>query len=420
MRGRLVAAALVIGVSIGAFITYDADAPVGGAAAARRSEDRVAVLQRAVDDRPEDAAAWRELAVAYVARAAEVGDPTFYGPAREAVDAAEALEPGAPETAVARGGLALALHDFPGALSAADAAIAVRRLPGALLVRVDALVELGRYDDATVTLQELLDVRPSLPALARVSYLRQLHGDAAGALAAARRSETAGTGDPVSVATIVTIQGDLLLERGELERARAAYEQALDLAPTLNNAELGLARVEIADREPGALARLEALVERVPSLGGAILLVELDPSPANIEGLRNVGRQEEEIGASVDLELARLEADHGDPSAAVPLAAAALARPTVHASDAMGWALHRAGRTAEALPHVEAALRLGTTDPVPLVHAAAVRAALGDEARASEDLRRAFASDPWMAPGIRTEGRRLAAVLDLEVPVAWR
>ena len=49
-------------------------------------------------------------------------------------------------------------------------------------VTVDALVELGRYDEAATALQRMVDLKPNLAAYARVSYFRELHGDLDGAL----------------------------------------------------------------------------------------------------------------------------------------------------------------------------------------------------------------------------------------------
>src|SRR4030095_1182106 len=87
-------------------------------------------------------------------------------------------------------------------------------------------------------------------------------------------------------------------------------------------------------------------------------------------------------GVAVDLELARFEADHArdrgaDPRRAVAMARRALAeRPTIYASDTLGWALRQAGRPAQALPHARAAVRLGTRDAVLWYHLAAVDADL--------------------------------------------
>src|SRR4029453_5369998 len=110
-----------------------------------------------------------------------------------------------------------------------------------------------------------------------------------------------------------------------------------------------------------------------------------DPGAATTqyELVRVIERLNRASGVAVDLELARFEADHArdrgaDPRRAVAMARRALAeRPTIYASDTLGWALRQAGRPRPALPHARAAVRLGTRDAGPWYHPAAVDADLG-------------------------------------------
>ena len=73
---------------------------------------------------------------------------------------------------------------------------------------------------------------------------------------------------------------------------------------------------------------------------------------------------------NTDVELAHLEADHGDRERAVELARAAWAEaPSVRSADALGWALTRAGRPEAGLRWARRALRLGSLDPLFRYHA---------------------------------------------------
>jgi Flp pilus assembly protein TadD len=123
----------------------------------------------------------------------------------------------------------------------------------------------------------------------------------------------------------------------------------------------------------------------------------------------------------VDLESALFAADHGDASEAVTLAEAAYrTRRTIFTADALGWALTRAGRPADALPYIDEARRLGTTSPALHVHAAVALAATGDNAGAADALRTAFASSAWLVPALRPEAAALGDRLGLTVPEDWR
>ena len=86
-------------------------------------------------------------------------------------------------------------------------------------------------------------------------------------------------------------------------------------------------------------------------------------------------------------------------------------RRTVFTADALGWALTKAGRPAEALPYVDEARRLGTRAPALHVHAAVALAATGDPARPPPPCERPSNRRPgWSRPC----GRRR-----LRWPTAW-
>jgi tetratricopeptide (TPR) repeat protein len=420
-RRRWVPLALCAALSAGALARFvhaggdDGDratAPPAAAAPASGTADGVAELEARTQRDPADAAAWQQLAVAYVRRAATVGDPSYYGLSAQALARAEDLAPDDAATAVARGTLELSRHEFADALESGQRALAQRPDDrDALAVVVDAQVELGRYDEAAATLQRLVDVRPTLSALARVSYLRELMGDVPGAVTAMQQAVAAG-GGPAETATVVTFLGDLYWNSGRVEAAADEYARALRLAPGLVAAELGTARVEIARGErDAAVARLAALVERSPTPAAATLLGDLTGDDALA---RTTYALQEAAGGVVDLEAALFEADHGDPATALRRAEAAYgARRTIFTADALAWALHSAGRDADAVPYAEEALRLGTADALLHYHAAEIAAAVGDTTRARTEVAAALATNPHFdvvhAPAARALATRLGA-----------
>ena len=141
--------------------------------------------------RPTAAAPRVALAGEYLQRVRETGDAAFYARAETLLRGVLARDPDNADALVALGGLALSRHDFRGGLALARRADAGL---SALPVEVDALVELGRYGEARRTLQRLANLKPNLSTYARVSYLRELHGDLRGAAcgAGAGRPRRAG------------------------------------------------------------------------------------------------------------------------------------------------------------------------------------------------------------------------------------
>ena len=425
-------AALLVGLSVGRFLTYEPGPAASPAPAAAGSlSERMSALERQVAQNPDDVAGWQQLGITAVLRASESGDPAFYLLAERAFDRADDLVPGDAATVVGRGSLALALHDFDTALALGRRA--VQALPGnstALGIVVDAEVELGRYDAAARTLQDMLDMSPDLPALARVSYLRQLRGDLPGASQAMRQAGLAGSPAPFDQASVLALQGDLHLIGGDTPAALAAYEEALRGVPGLIGGEIGMARVEaISGDLAAAVTRLEALVARIPHPGAARLLGELqlavgDPTAAaqTDDIVRSLARLQEAQGQDVDLEMALFEADRGaDPERAVRLARRAYElRPrNVFTADALGWALHRAGRSDAAVRYARQAVRLGSADPLLHYHAASIWAGAGRPGRAADALRDAIALTPWVTFSAVDDARALAVELGVDVPEAW-
>ena len=385
------------------------------------TEARIATLQRAARQAPRSAPAATALAQAYLQRARETGDPSWYGKADGLVRRARRLAPTDVAALTASGTLALARHDFRGALR--DGEAARRAAPDSTqpdAVLVDANIELGRYDAAATALQRMIDVKPTLGAYARVSYFRELHGDLPGAAEAMRLAAAAGSGSAENVAYVGTLLGDLELRRGRVGAARRAYREALAVFPAHLPAQAGLARIDAARGRLGAAAeRLERLVARLPLPEYVVALGETQLAAGRVaEGRRTlalVGAQERLLraaGVDTDVDLALFEAEHGDARRAVQLARAGWASaPSVRSADALAAALTAAGRGREALRWSDRALRLGWREPSVLEHAARAAHAAGRDdlarTRVRAALRGADALTPWRAE----RARRLEAAL---------
>ncbi len=360
---------------------------------------------------PKRADGWTLLAGAYLQKVRETGDAGFYLRAQGAVGRALALRPGDPAALTQRSALELSRHDFRAGLSdallARAAAPAVNQPFGAL---VDALVELGRYPQAAAALQEMVDRKPDLAAYARVSYLRELHGDLPGALSAMTLAVSAGGAVPEQDAYVCTLLGGLELQRGGVGAAVRAYRRALTAVPGYPAAEAGLAQADVArGRLRPAIDRLQRVIERLPLPAYVIALGEAQQAA----GRRAAAAQsfalvraetglQQRAGVNADVELALFEADHGSPRRAVALGRRAwAAAPSVRSADALGWALQRAGHTRAALGWARRALALGSRDPAFLTHAGLTARAAGRPDLAAHWLAGARAGRAALSAGLR-------------------
>ncbi len=371
---------------------------------------------------------WQQLALVATTYGIESGDLSGFERATAAVAQAEALDPDAFETHLAQASLTLTLHRFTEAAEHAQAAVYRNRYSAdALAMLVDAQVELGHYDDAASILQQMLDLDPGLPALARTSYLRELHGDLPGALQAMQQAETASAPSGYRTAVVATLAGGLHLRLGQMPAATAAYERAEKAAPGFEPALLGSVNLQAASGDVnGAIRRLTDIdgpgAAAATLLGNLLRLQGRDAEARAADQLVRANfADEEKVGHVTDLDLATFEADRtDDPQRAIDLARIAYEiRPqNVAANDTLGWALTRAARTTEAIPFIEAALRLGSTDPASQVHAAAAYLAVDDPIAAAHHLRIAL-DQPWTAFILQPEVERLAAALDVPLPSGW-
>jgi tetratricopeptide (TPR) repeat protein len=384
------------------------------------TEEAIARLQERISATPDDGEAYRDLGLAFLQRVRERGDPALYDLADEALGRARRLRPTDPLVLVGVGTLQLARHEFADALVTGQAALRVEpQLASAQGVEADALVELGRYNEAVEAVQRMVDIRPDAASLARVSYLRELHGDLDGAVEA-MRTAAAEAGRPENVAYLSVLLGDLLVYQGERAAAAESYERALDQVPEFPSALAGQARLAVAADDLdaavalyGRAAAILPLPEYVVGLGEAR---EAEGDVAGAVEQYALARFEVDLyrssGVVVDLELALFEADHGDPKEALRLAEAAYAeRRTVRTADALAWALYRTGRIEQASARMDDALALGTRLPLLHFHAGSIAAARGDRRTARRELEAALALDAGFSATGAARARALLADL---------
>ncbi len=367
-------------------------------------QDAITQLQEKLRSNPEDSEGYAELGLAMLQKVRETADPSLYPQAQIAFDEALKRDPQQLNAIVGQGVLALARHDFKGGLVWAQKAQALNPYRAQILgIAVDAQVELGQYDDAINTLQKMIDMRPDLASYSRVSYLRELHGDIPGAMAAMQTAiNTAQAGSEPWLWTQVQL-GNLYFNSGNLTKADFIYREALQMRPDYAYAQAGLARVQAAQGDlKTATATYNAVIQRLPLADMVITLGEWYEVMGNQQAAKqqydlvNVIQQlNASAGMNVDLELALFNANHGDKALAEKQARAVYGyRPTILAADTLARALYQNGKYAEAQTYSQKALRLGTRDAIFHFHAGMIAAALGDKTKARAELKLALTINP--------------------------
>lgn len=406
--------ALLVGVVVASFVLGrgqpdPAAAPSAPPNSARDEVSRsIARAQQQLAANPEDYRAWAGLGLAYVEQARITADPTYYPKAEGALDESLGINEADNDVGLAaRGALANARHEFAAAADWARRAQQVNSASSTSYgVLADALTQLGDYDGATAAIQQMLELRPGVPSFTRASYNLELHGNIDGARAALQQAVDEAF-DPSDIAFCRTYLGNLAFSQGDLDGAAEEYGLGLQQAPDEPGLLLGQARVAAArgDQEQ-ALAGYDHVVTVRPlpdylveygnylrSLG---LDAEADVQFSLFDTIQQIFRAN---GVQDSLTVAYVASDRGDGAAAVEAAQQEYARrQNIEAADALGWALHIAGRDEEALPYAEQATALGGRNALFGYHRGLIEQALGRSEQARVSLDTALDINPYFSP----------------------
>jgi tetratricopeptide (TPR) repeat protein len=365
------------------------------------------LLGGALRDAPSAAAARPDTApgLAYLQRARETGDASQYERAEAVFRRVLAREPEDLTATTGLGSVALARHDFRRALGLGRRAVALapRSAAGHGVVG-DALVELGRYDEAFAAFDTMARLKPGVASYSRVAYARELIGRPREAIEAMELAVDAATGSREPQAWALVELGKLHFGLGELDPAERAYRAALRVFPGYVHALEALSRVEAAHgRHERAIRLARRAAEALPLPQLVATLGDL----YRVTGRRRLAREQYALVAAIerlqrangvrtDLETALFRADHGIRlSETVELARAARRdRPSVEGDAVLAWALARAGHCGEALRFSKRALRLGTRDASKAFHRGLIERCLGHRSLARAWFRRALATNP--------------------------
>ncbi|MFD4744600.1 hypothetical protein ACFWOS_03945 [Streptomyces rubiginosohelvolus] len=367
--------------------------------------------QKWVESHPKDAPSLATLGTAYVEWARRSADTAYYARAEQALKRSLEAQPGERGNGAAWLGLAAlanARHDFLAAKRWGDTVR--KQQPKAwnvYPVLIDAYTGLGDRKAATAATETFGELRKGVPALARTADLYRGNGWREDALATAREAADRAT-QPAEKAEALHRLGELAWERGEPEEAVAQFDAALRTDSGQLTSLAGRARALAAlDRTDEALAAYQSALEKLPRPQYALELGELYES-LGLDGdartqyaeLREMVAAAKKDGVDESLVLARFEADHGDPEAAVELLRAQWRgqHRSAAVADALGWALHRAGKSEEGLEYAQLAADTGVRNASYAYHLGVIQRELADYGPARRNLEQAVRTNPAFSP----------------------
>ena len=385
----------------------------------RRAQERLHIF-------PADKETWAGLGSAYRQQARITGDPTYYPKAEGALKRSLALEPSTNwEAMTGLGALANARLDFAQALRWARTATAVNPYDSSAYgVMDDALTQLGDYPGASAALQKMLALQPGIPSFTRAASQFEERGDPISARKYLSRALNQAT-ERSDLAFCRYYLGELAFNGGDPKAAFGQYQLGLRTDPSSEPLLAGRAKAEAAlGRTAAALNDYATVIDRVPQpqyiLEYAELLLSLgrdDEAQRQLDLLAAEQKLLATNGVLNALTTAVVEADHGSATTAVRQAETEWSRRrSVIVADALGWALHRAGRDREALGYATRANRFGGRNAGFRYHLGMIELALDHRAEARRQLGTALKINPYFSVLQAPIARRALAATAVEAP----
>jgi tetratricopeptide (TPR) repeat protein len=335
---------------------------------------------RALPTKPEG---WVRVGWDWVRKARLSGDPGFYVNVGSCADEALRQAPSDRGALELRGLVLMNDHRFEEARQAIEQLLAQDpQNPIALGTLSDALLELGRFDEAVEAAQRSADVKPGPVAYARASYFRWLTGDREGAKRFIRAAlDGRDRSDPEPAAWTFVEAAKIFWHEADYDGADAVLAEALRWVPDYAPALVARGRVALSREQPErAIAFLERAHRVQPLPETAWLLANARAMHGDVAGAEAERRRVVEAGRRSDrltLALFYATTNQSIDEALRLIEAERAGRGGVYVDDTYAWVLYRAGRLDEARRASDSAMRLGTPDARILYHAGAIQMAAG-------------------------------------------
>ena len=388
------------------------DAPNGGTAGIAAIDHALKAWTANLARNSRDFLSATYIATLYDARGRLTGDIGDYSRAQTAVGQALAIVPDYATAQVLQARLLQTLHDFPGALAAAQAIL--QKDPTvlqALATAGDAMLELGDVKGAAAAFASLETKAPGAAITARLSRLAFIKGDTVSAVSLAQRAwdEASAAGQTgASLGWYAYLAGTTAISTGSPDAALSWFRKALAVWPDSFLAIAGEARAQAAlGQADAAIASYQQAIAIAPQPDALTALGDLyalngdaklaADQYATVEAIGHLAAINQQV---YNRQLVLFSVNHDrDLANAVRLARQELkVRKDAYGYDAEAWALLANGRASDADAAMTKALAFGTRDALFLYHAGEIANGLGDTAKARDLLTRALAIDGALDP----------------------
>jgi tetratricopeptide (TPR) repeat protein len=361
----------------------------------------IASQETAARKNPNKAELWTTLGRSWIRKARESQDPGFYLHADACADIALGIAEGDRGALDLRAVVLLNQHRFEDARQLSQQIVSKRPDdPMAYGNLSDALLELGRFDEAALAAQTMVDLKPNLPSYARAAHFRFLAGDVASAKQFYKAAADSGADqrDPEPRAWVLVQAANVFWSEGDNDGADAGFDLALRGLSDYPPALVGKARVALARGNAAEAASLaQRAYDQAPHAETAWLLGDALEAQGKTDDAKKAFALVEKDGRRGDKRTLAMFWSTKNVHAKEALDLAQDEKKTrgdIVMDDTLAWALYRNGRFAEARAASDRAIAHGTRDAKLWFHAGAIRMAQSQEKEGRDFIDRSLALQP--------------------------
>ena len=387
------------------------------------------LLQKIQDD-PADITSRIALASLYIREARVTGNYLYYDrAAMKCVNDVLKTDENNFEALSLKSMILLSEHHFGEAIAVAKNAVEINPYNAFVYgTLVDGYVEMGDYKAAVENLEKMISIRPDMRSYARVSYLREIHGDYPGAIDAMKLAVDAGAPGDESTAWTRVQLGQLYEKTGDMKMAEFNYSMALAERSGYAYALAGLGRIAVIQKKYEDAVQLYLQADSSiqdysikEELSQAYLL-KGDTRKANeiarviVQDMsKNVTKEMEEdsVGHYSDRELAYAYLKVKDHDMALKHALAEYNRrpENIDVNETLAWVYYSKGEFSKALPHIKVAMKTNSKNPVLLCRGGLILSKAGETVAAKALLQQAMATSAHLSDDLKSEGLKILQTL---------
>lgn len=380
-------------------------------------------LLKAIELNPQDYKSKLNLSQAYIQESRITGDHAYYDQAAlELLEDVIKNEPKNFDALCCKATVLLSQHHFSEGLAVAQRALPIN--PNSAFIYgllCDAYVELGKYSEAVKVCDKMISIRPDIRSYARVSYLREIHGDLNGAITAAKLAVAAGYPGLEQTEWTRMILAHLYENKGQLDSAEVQYKIALAERPDYPFAIAGLSHIA---KQKGnyklAISGYEKAKGMINEYSFADELTDLYKLNNDLQ--KSKASSEEVIamlsplsedesssahGHYADKELAYAYLKISDTENALKHAMIEYERrpDNIDVCETVAWTNYKHGNYNEANKMIDKALKTNCQNPLLLCHAGLIKIKAGQKTTGQEFIRKAFQTNPFLDIEIQKEAK---------------